>query len=78
MKYDDPSSYWDTDGFLLGLSTVKVDGDFASGIDTTAAGSVTLNLHFDTHSLPVKRLIHVFGIADSVFTLQKDASLVRY
>jgi hypothetical protein len=75
---NDPHSYWDTDGFLLGFSTVKVDGDFASGIDTTAAGSVTLNLHFDTHALPVKRLIHVFGIADSVFTLQKDASLVRY
>jgi hypothetical protein len=70
--------YRDTRDFILGFSTQKFDGDFASGIDTTASGQITLNLTFDEHVTPRKRQIHIFGIADAVFTLQKDASLVRY
>jgi len=70
--------YRDTRKFILGFSTQKFDGDFASGIDTTASGQVTLNLTFEEHALIRARQIHIFGIADAVFTLQKDASLVRY
>lgn len=69
--------YRDTRDFILGFSTQKFDGDFASGIDTTASGSVTLNLYFDAHGSRARQ-IHVWGLADAVFTCQKDASLVRY
>lgn len=77
---DSATSPWyrDTRDFVLGFSTQKFDGDFASGIDTTASGSVTLNLHFDAHRVSRPRQIHIWGLADAVFTLQKDASLVRY
>jgi hypothetical protein len=78
LSQNAPSAYKDTRSFLLCFSTMKSDGDFASGIDTTAAGSISLNLHFDTHRTSRPRAIHIWGVADSVFTLQKDASLVRY
>lgn len=78
---NDPSFgtfYRDTRDFILGFSTQKFDGDFASGIDTTASGSLSLNLTFDQHLVGRDRMIHIWGLADAVFTLQKDASLVRY
>ncbi len=69
--------YRDTSSFVLAFTTQKTDGDFASGIDTTAAGSITLNLTLDPHCRARPRLIHIYGFADRVATIQKDATLVR-
>ena len=87
-------AYRDTSRFILGISTMKIDGNFCSGVDTSQAGSVALNLVFDqTNSnrgyLPVRpdgtysaaprdRTVHIFGFADAVFTAQNDSCLVRY
>jgi hypothetical protein len=83
--------YHDTSKFVLGLSTMKKDGDFVTGVDTSQAGSMSLNLYFKSEpdvangypgdsGSKLKRdlFIQVFGIADAVFTLQNDANLVRY
>jgi len=83
--------YHDTSKFVLGLSTMKKDGDFVTGVDTSQAGSISLNLYFKSEpdisngypgdsGSKLKRdvFVQVFGIADAVFTLQNDANLVRY
>jgi hypothetical protein len=77
VDFNTNTSYKDTSSFVLCFTTQKTDGDFASGIDTTAAGSITLNLFLDAHCTARPRLIHVYGFADRVATLQKDATLVR-
>lgn len=81
--------YHDTSKFVLGLSTMKKDGDFVTGVDTSQAGSVSLNLFFK-RSPDVANMfpgdsgsnrdifVQVFCLADAVFTLQNDANLVRY
>lgn len=81
--------YQDTSKFVLGISTMKKDGDFVTGVDTSQAGSVSLNLFFKrqrdaTNMFPGDSggnrdvFIQVWSIADAVFTLQNDANLVRY
>jgi hypothetical protein len=70
---------------------MKKDGDFVTGVDTSQAGSISLNLYFKSEpdisngypgdsGSKLKRdvFVQVFGIADAVFTLQNDANLVRY
>jgi hypothetical protein len=81
--------FHDTSKFVLGLSTMKKDGDFVTGVDTSQAGSVSLNLFFK-RSPDVANMfpgdsgsnrdifVQVFCLADAVFTLQNDANLVRY
>lgn len=81
--------YHDTSKFVLGLSTMKKDGDFVTGVDTSQAGSVSLNLFFK-RSQDIANMfpgdggnnrdifVQVFCLADAVFTLQNDANLVRY
>jgi hypothetical protein len=83
--------YHDTSKFVLGLSTMKKDGDFVTGVDTSQAGSVFLNLQFKKDrdvpngypgdyggrsGRPI--LVQTYAICDAVFTLQNDANLVRY
>lgn len=81
--------YHDTSKFVLGLSTMKKDGDFVTGVDTSQAGSVSLNLYFKrspdlANMFPGDSgnnrdiFVQVFCLADAVFTLQNDANLVRY
>ena len=83
--------YHDTSKFVLGLSTMKKDGDFVTGVDTSQAGSVFLNLQFKRDKdvangypgdfggrLGRQIFIQTFAICDAVFTLQNDANLVRY
>jgi hypothetical protein len=83
--------YHDTQKFVLGISTMKKDGDFVTGVDTSQAGSMSLNLFFKNeadlsnqfpgdYGAALKRdlFVQVYGIADAVFTLQNDANLVRY
>lgn len=81
--------YQDTSKFVLGISTMKKDGDFVTGVDTSQAGSVSLNLFFkrqrDVANMQPGDMggnrdvfIQVWSIADAVFTLQNDANLVRY
>lgn len=81
--------YNDTGKFVLGLSTMKKDGDFVTGVDTSQAGSVSLNLYFKrspdlSNMFPGDSgsnrdiFVQVFCLADAVFTLQNDANLVRY
>lgn len=81
--------YNDTGKFVLGLSTMKKDGDFVTGVDTSQAGSVSLNLYFKrspdlANMFPGDSgsnrdiFVQVFCLADAVFTLQNDANLVRY
>lgn len=40
------SNYHDTSNFVLGFTTMKKDGDFSSGVDTSQSGAITLNLDF--------------------------------
>jgi hypothetical protein len=77
--------YIDSSSFVLGISTMKKDGDLASGVDTSQAGSVSLNLTFGTGcpgqgygSKSRDRVIHIFGIADAICSLQKDNNAIRY
>jgi hypothetical protein len=70
--------YNDTSRFVLGISTMKMDGDFASGIDTSQAGSVTLMLNFEDNMTHRARQIHIYGLADAVVTFQQAATLVRF
>jgi hypothetical protein len=68
---------------------MKKDGDFVTGVDTSQAGSVSLNLFFKkqkdvTNMYPGDMgggrdvFVQIFSLADAVFTLQNDANLVRY
>jgi hypothetical protein len=43
-------AYKDTSRFILGISTMKIDGEFLAGVDTSQSGSVALNLTFDAAS----------------------------
>lgn len=77
--------YFDTSNFVLGFNTSRIDGDFLSGVDCTQSGSVILNLQFGqpNHFVPLSpngrdMHVHIFGLADAVFTLQRDASAIRY
>lgn len=83
--------YHDASKFVLGLSTMKKDGDFVTGVDTSQSGSVYLNLQFKLNKDIANgyqgdfggrsgRQIYLqcFAICDAVFTLQNDANLVRY
>jgi hypothetical protein len=83
--------YHDTSKFVLGLSTMKKDGDFVTGVDTSQSGSVYLNLQFKLNKDVVNGyqgdfggrsgrqiFMQCFAICDAVFTLQNDANLVRY
>jgi hypothetical protein len=83
------NEYHDTSKFVLGISTMKKDGDFVTGVDTSQAGSVSLNLFFKkqkdvTNMYPGDMgggrdvFVQIFSLADAVFTLQNDANLVRY
>jgi hypothetical protein len=83
------SEYQDTSKFVLGISTMKKDGDFVTGVDTSQAGSVSLNLYFKRQPDLANMFpgdygsnrdifVQVFCLADAVFTLQNDANLVRY
>jgi len=84
---DCQEGYYDTRSAIVGISTMKKDGDFVSGVDTSQAGSVVLNLSFDnTKYISGKSStaagrniqIHIFAVADAVFTIQKDSNGVRY
>lgn len=83
--------YHDTSKFVLGLSTMKKDGDFVTGVDTSQSGSVYLNLQFKLNKDVANGypgdfggrsgrqiFLQCFAICDAVFTLQNDANLVRY
>lgn len=81
--------YHDTSKFVLGISTMKKDGDFVTGVDTSQAGSVSLNLFFkkqkDVSNMYPGDMgggrdvfVQIYSLADAVFTLQNDANLVRY
>lgn len=78
------SGYHDASNFVLGISTMRKDGDFASGVDCSQAGSVTLNLTFNSTapgqglSTSRDRMIHIYALADAIVTFQKDSNGVRY
>jgi len=72
------TGYRDTSKFVLAFNTQKIDGDFASGVDTSQSVSIILNMILGQHALQRDRLIHIFGICDAVVTFQNDATLVRY
>jgi hypothetical protein len=74
---DNEDLFTEPSKFVLAISTMRNDGDFACGIDTNAAGSVSLSLTFDA-SYVQPRVLHIFAVADSVLTLQSQSNLVRY
>ncbi len=79
-------TYLDTSSFVLAMSLKKDDVmDFATGIDSSQSGSITLNLYFNTSddTDPGSKFsrditYHIWSICDAVFTCQNDANLVRY
>jgi hypothetical protein len=75
--------YVDSSSFMLGFSLSKDDSNtFAAGIDSSQAGSITLNLFFrdDDPGVALNRniIVHIWGLCDAVFTIQNDANLVRW
>lgn len=78
----------DSSMFVLAISLAKDDVmNFATGIDSSQSGSITVNLYFNSSgaafqdseywlSRPV--VFNIWSICDAVFTLQNDANLVRY
>lgn len=76
-------SYVDSSAFVLGFSLAKDDiNTFATGIDSSQSGAITLNLYFkDADSGQyIGRDIdcHIWLTCDAVFTVQNDANLVRW
>lgn len=70
------SSYVDQSKFILGFNTSKNDGDLASGVDTSAAGSLILNIQ--TVQWGIRRyVVHVFAQFDAIYQLQENGSFVR-
>lgn len=85
-------SYIDSSRFILGISFNKDDqNNFVTGMDTTQSGSVFVKLTFQQDAAPTisgstndpgadlqrNCVVEVYGMCDTVFTLQNDASLKR-
>lgn len=77
----------DASSFVLAFSLQKDDVvNFATGIDSSQSGSITINLYFnvagaygDPFAWMQRPLVfNIWSICDAVFTLQNDANLIRY
>jgi hypothetical protein len=81
-----PTSFFnvfDSSSFILAMSLAKDDlQQFATGIDTSQSGQISLNLYWNTLDpfapLGTRIKVNIFAFCDAVFTLQNDANLVRY
>lgn len=77
----------DASSFVLAMSIQKDDViNFATGIDSSQSGQVTLNLYFnasenadrDPQAWAQRPIVfHMWALCDAVFTLQNDASVTR-
>lgn len=78
------ASVTDASNFIIGFSLKKDDiQSFVTGIDTSQAGAVHVNLYFNdttNRSWPSTRRVdcHTFFVCDAIFTAQNDGNLVRY
>ena len=83
----------DSSAFVLAISLSKDDVmNFATGIDSSQSGSITINLYFNNTTsttganigqdseawMQRPMLFNIWSVCDAVFTLQNDAALVRY
>jgi hypothetical protein len=77
------TDFQDSSKFILALSMAKDDVvQFATGIDTSQSGQISVNLYWSTYDpfqqLATRIKVNIFAFCDAVFTLQNDANLVRY